>query len=127
MRTPAIALSALALLTLGCTANNTQPTPDQIRHDTAVATSTAVSDIKSAAQGIKDGLHQQAGTSVNPPININTATRPNLEVLPGITPPLARQIIAHRPYKVPADLRTKHVLTQAQLDEISSRITTNEL
>ena len=123
MRTPALALCLLLMLALGCTSPS-QPSQEQIRANAAAATRTVVSDVKGAAEGIRDGLHQP-GSPVNPPININTATRPNLEVLPGITPPLAKQIIAHRPYKMTADLRTKHVLNQGQYDKISSRITTN--
>ena len=121
MRTPTLILAAISLAAIGC--NSSQPTQDQVRHETAAATATVVSDVKGAAEGIKDGLHQQ----IHPvsTININSATRPNLEVLPGITPPLARKIIAHRPYATPDELRTKHVLTQAQLDAISTRISTN--
>jgi DNA uptake protein ComE-like DNA-binding protein len=114
-------LATLCLAALGC--NSSQPTQDQVRHETAAATATAVSDVKGVAEGIRDGLHHQVHPADT--ININTATRPNLEVLPGITPALARRIIAHRPYAAPADLRAKHVLTQAQLDAISTRISTN--
>jgi DNA uptake protein ComE-like DNA-binding protein len=119
MRTQALA--TLALVTLGC--NSSPHSQEQVRQETAAATATVVSDVKGAAEGIKDGLHQQIHP-VSPPIDINTATRPNLEVLPGITPPLAKKIIAHRPYATPDDLRARHVLTQAQLDAISTRITT---
>ena len=120
MRTPALTLATLALITLGC--NSSPHSQEQVRQQTAAATATVVSDVKGAAEGIKDGLHQQIHPAV-PPININTATRPNLEVLPGITPLLAKKIIAHRPYATTDDLRNKHVLTQAQLDAISTRIT----
>jgi DNA uptake protein ComE-like DNA-binding protein len=121
MRTPALALATVALIALGC--NASPHSQDQVRQQTAAATATVVSDVKGAAEGIRDGLHQQT-RSVPAPIDINTATRPNLEVLPGITPPLAKRIIANRPYATTADLRTRHVLTQAQLDAISTRITT---
>jgi DNA uptake protein ComE-like DNA-binding protein len=121
MRTPVTLIAfSLAALALGC--NSSQPTQQQVRQETAAATATVVSDVKGAAEGIKDGLHQQIHPAAT--INITTATRPNLEVLPGITPPLAKKIIAHRPYATPDDLRNKHVLTQAQLDAISTRITT---
>jgi DNA uptake protein ComE-like DNA-binding protein len=121
MRTPTLALATLSLIALGC--NASPHSQDQVRQQTAAATATVVSDVKGAAEGIKDGLHQQIHP-VTPPIDINTATRPNLEVLPGITPLLAKKIIAHRPYATTDDLRTRHVLTQAQLDAISTLITT---
>jgi len=119
MRTPAFAF--ITLFALGCNASpNSQ---QQVRQETAAATATVVSDVKGAAQGIKDGLHQQIHPVGPLPININTATRPNIEVLPGIKPPLAKRIIAHRPYATTDDLRTRHVLTQSQFDAISTRIT----
>jgi radical SAM superfamily enzyme with C-terminal helix-hairpin-helix motif len=119
MRTPAFTVAIVGMI--GC--NASPHSRQQVRQETAAATATVVSGVKGAAEGIKDGLHRQIHP-VSPPIDINTATRPNLEVLPGITPPLARKIIAHRPYATPDDMRNKHVLTQAQLDAISTRITT---
>jgi len=120
---PATALAAILLTAvLGCNNSNTAaPTPDQIRHDTAAATATVAGDIKGAAEGIKDGLHQAAG-----PVNINTATRPQLETLPGVDPVVANLIIHHRPYSDPSDLIKKHVLTGDQYDKLSSRIKTSD-
>jgi len=119
-------LSILAALTLaaalGCTPNNPNPTPDQIRSNTAAATATAARDIKAAAEGVRDGLHQNVDTKSV--VNINTATRPTLETLPGVDPVVADLIIRHRPYHDPSDLLKKHVLTHAQYDPISTRLTT---
>ena len=117
-----LVLATLTLIVLGC--NSSPNSQQQVRQETAAATATVVADVKGAAEGIKDGLHQQIHPVGPLPININTATRPNIEVLPGITPTLAKKIIANRPYATTADLRTRHILTQSQLDAISARITT---
>ncbi len=126
MRTPITILTlALTAVALGCSPN--PPSQDQVRHDTAVATATVASDIKGAAEGLRDGIHQEVhpASKSEDAVNINTATRPNLEALPGITKPLAAKIIAHRPYSDTSDLKSKHVLTGDQYDAISGRITAN--
>lgn len=118
-------LAALAVTaTLGCSPNQTNPTPDQIRHDAAKATSTLVTDTKAAAEGIRDGLHKKADAAPDM-VNINTAPRATLETLPGVTPAVSARIAAHRPYSDPSDLLKKHVLTHAQYDPISGRLITN--
>ena len=121
-------LPFLALATtLGC--NDSPKSQDQVRRETAVATSTIVSDTKAAAEGIRDGLHQElhrrpdARTDM---VDINAASRSTLETLPGITPALSARITAHRPYGATIDLRKRHVLTAGEYDAISSRITTSD-
>ena len=117
-------LAALSLaVALGCTPNQPNPTPDQIRKNTADATATAARDIKAAAEGVRDGLHKDA-PAAHDMVNINTATRPALETLPGVDPVVANLIIHHRPYSDPSDLLKKHVLTHTQYDPIAGRITT---
>jgi DNA uptake protein ComE-like DNA-binding protein len=118
-------LSALSLAAaLGCTPSQTNPTPDQIRKNTADATATAARDIKAAAEGVRDGLHKDA-PAAHDMVNINTADRPTLETLPGVDPVVANLIVRHRPYNDPSDLLKKHVLTHAQYDPISARLTTS--
>ena len=118
-------LAALTLTAaLGCSPNQPNPTPDQIRQNTAAATAKAASDIKAAAEGVRDGLHSTSNPHQDT-VNINTASRPTLETLPGVDPVVANLIIHHRPYSDPSDLLKKHVLTHAQYDPISSRLTTS--
>jgi hypothetical protein len=123
MRSPLAALTlTLLALTLGCTNSPNSPTPEHIRHDTAVATSTVAQDLKGAAEGVRDGLHNTAHPDA---VNINTASRPALETLPGVDPVVANLIIHHRPYAAPEDLVKKHVLTRDQYNQLSSRVTAN--
>lgn len=109
------ALFALALFGLaGC--RPAPKTPDQIRQDTANATAKAAQDTKAVAQGIYEGLRRQG------PININRATKDQLETLPGIDGPLANKIIAGRPYKDSSELRSRHIVSRAEYDRIATKI-----
>ena len=68
-------------------------TPDQIRQETAKATATAARNTKAVAQGIVEGLRTKG------PMNVNRASKRDLETLPGIDGAAADRIIAGRPYK----------------------------
>jgi DNA uptake protein ComE-like DNA-binding protein len=122
MRSLAILPLLVLAATLGC--NDSPKSQEQVRRETAAATSAIVSDTKAAAEGIRDGLHQEIRHNTDA-VNINTASRPTLETLPGITPALAARMVAHRPYDSTSDLRKKHVLTADEYAAISGRITAN--
>jgi len=66
-----LALSLALIAVTGCT--NQQRNPDQIRKETADATSTAAKDAKAVAQGVSDGLKQKG------PINVNRASPDDLK------------------------------------------------
>ena len=109
---------SLVIAALGC--NATPHSQEQVRRDTADATATIKSDVKSAALGIRDGLKRDVKSDA---VNINAASRPTLETLNGITPQLAGQIVAHRPYANAEQLRQKRILTRDQYDKIAGRLT----
>ncbi len=112
-----LAASALLLPVLGCT--NSPRDQERVRQDTANATAAIVSDAKAAALGVRDGLKRPSG---NEAVNINTASRPQLEALPGVTPAMASQIVDNRPYTDPVELRKKHILPRDVYDRISGRL-----
>ncbi len=110
----------LLLLSIGC---STSPrTQERVRDNTARATAVIAASAKSAALGIRDGLTRKP---VDTGVNINTATRADLEALPGITPAMARNIIANRPYKDPNELRKQKIVPKDVFNKISSRLTVN--
>ena len=118
MRTRYALAAPALLLALGC---STSPrSQERVRENTANATAAIASSAKSAVLGIRDGLARKP-TEVG--VNINTANRPDLEALPGVTPAMARAIVANRPYKDPNELRKKKILPKDVYNKISSRLT----
>jgi DNA uptake protein ComE-like DNA-binding protein len=91
-------------------------TPEEIRQQTAEATSKIKKDTVAVAQGIKEGLARER-------VDLNTATKPELTNLPGITDAHADKIFAARPFDNPDQLVTKRVLTQDEYDKIANRVT----
>ena len=123
MNAPAkFASLAAAALLVAC--NNTPQDSQRVREDTARTTATIKNDVKAAADGIRDGLHSD--TPASDRVNINTADKPTLETLPGVTSTVADRIIAHRPYSDTADLTSKHIVSQDEYDRLSSHITTTK-
>ncbi len=111
--TPILALVVLTLA--GCTPQ--QRSPDEVRKETANATSQAARDAKAVVQGVADGL-KHGGT-----VNINKASEKDLETLPGIDEAAARRIVDHRPYDNADDLVKKHLVSKSEYDHIAEKIT----
>lgn len=55
-------------------------------------------------------------------IDLNNASLRKIEQLPGVTPSMARQIVAGRPYGEPDDLVARGILSRHDLDRISDRL-----
>lgn len=94
--------------------------PDQIRQKTAEETATIKRDTKAVAQGIKDGLSNKRS------VDLNRASKPDLESLPGITTQKADRIIAERPYANAHQLVTRRILTEDEYAQIQDRIVVNK-
>ena len=110
-----IIVATVGLVTLcGCAPSS--PSPDQIRQDTAKATAAAARDTKAVAQGIVEGLKTKG------PININRATKAQLETFPGIDGTDADRIIVGRPYQNSEELPRRHVISRAEYHQIATKI-----
>ena len=108
-------IAMIGLLGLcGCSPANRSP--DAIRQDTAKATAAAARDTKAVAQGVFEGLKAKG------PLNINSATKQELETLPGIDSAAADRIISGRPYKDSQELPRRHVISKAEYDRIAGQI-----
>ena len=102
----------LMVVVVGCSPSSTQ----NLQQRTADATATAKRDAGAIARGVAEGLKRKG------PVNINSASEPDLEKLPGMTPRLANSVIAKRPYGATNDLVRKHVLTTPQYNRIKNQI-----
>ena len=56
-------------------------------------------------------------------VDLNHASRRQIERLPGITPSMASRIIDGRPYEDSADLVSRGILTERELGRIADRVT----
>jgi DNA uptake protein ComE-like DNA-binding protein len=101
---------------LGCSNQN----PDQIRQKTAEETAAIKRDSKAVAQGLKDGLSNKRS------IDLNRATRQDLESLPGVNSHQAERIVAERPYANTHQLVTRRILSEDQYSQIQDRVVVNK-
>ena len=110
--------SALAgCILAACAACAPNQTPDQLREKTAEATTTLKRDTKAVADGIKEGLAEKKS------VDLNKASRDDLDSLPGISAQKADRIIAERPYATPHQLVTRHLVSEAEYAQIQDRVT----
>lgn len=126
-----VALCALGLLLPGCGKQDTEKTKQeaaqatqQIKEGAKVAavelkkdTKEAVQQTKAAAAGVKEGLN-----SSDPPVNINKATRTQLQTLPGVDEETADRIVDGRPYHTRDEVGTRGVVSPDEFNAIKDKI-----
>lgn len=131
--------AALTLVSVGCNNWNSQDQSERdakTRDEVAKATErakpaieeagrkldkaaeVAVEEAHAAAQGVKEGWNNGQHALVD----INSATESQLTDLPGITRPVARRIIAGRPYHNRGDLVAKGLLSHDEYLKIRDDI-----
>lgn len=125
MRFGTIFLAAAAcvapLFYTACTACSSKPqSPEQLRQQTAAATATLKEDAKAVAGGVKDGLTRP---SSDKPLDLNSASKSQLQTLPGIDAATADRIVAGRPYSSEHELLEKRVVSRDEYSKIADRIT----
>ena len=83
--------------------------------------------VRDVVAGVKQGLADPSvpgrSTPASSQVDINHATSAELQSLPGVTPGVARRILANRPYASTDELVTKAHLRQSEYDRLSGRIT----
>ena len=110
-----VVFSTVLLLALGgCTR---QQNPQDLKEKTAQATEAVKRDARAVAAGIREGW------SRDKPLDLNAATKDQLQSLPGVTSARADHIIASRPYDQASDLLTRRVLPKAEYDKIADLVT----
>jgi hypothetical protein len=63
-------------------------------------------------------LRRGGGAEAVRPLDLNAAPVRRIEALPGVTPSMARRIVAGRPYDAPDDLVTRGILTERELERV---------
>ena len=81
---------------------------------TAGAQSTADSSMSAKAS--------KAVAALGEKLDINSATKDQLDALPGIGPAYAEKIIAGRPYRTKRDLVTKKIISRSVYEKIKDQI-----
>jgi len=127
--TAALALSLLLLS--ACSNQDTEKTKqeaakatEQIKEGSKVAAVELKKDAKQAAvqgkaiaAGVKQGL-----STPDKPVNINTASKTKLQVLPGIDEETAGRIIKGRPYHTTDEVGAKGAVSPEQFNAIKDKI-----
>jgi competence protein ComEA len=73
-------------------------------------------DTQAVVEGVRDGLKRDRL------VDLNQASKEQIEALPGMTSGQAERIIAERPYKDAQQLVTRRILSQAQYDQLKDKV-----
>ena len=112
-----LAAAGLILILTGCFSCSVKQNPQQLKEKTAETTAALKSDAKAVASGVREGW------SRDKPLDVNHATKAQLESLPGISAAAADRIIANRPYAKRDDLLRRGILTRREYERISEQLT----
>jgi DNA uptake protein ComE-like DNA-binding protein len=93
---------------------------DKAAAEARVAAADAEREANDVAAGVKAGLHNGKGGCVD----LNSASRADLEALPGVTAATARRIENNRPYGAPHDLVRKGVVSEQEYGRIAGNVVT---
>jgi len=119
------------LLLCGCSQQDTaktrqeaQQATEKLKQESKVAAveikkgaKEAAAQTKAAVQGVRDGLN-----TPDKPVNINSASRAELQTLPGVDEETANRIINGRPYHTREELGAKGVVSPEEFSAIKGKI-----
>jgi DNA uptake protein ComE-like DNA-binding protein len=127
----ATALAFSLLLVSACNQQDTEKTKqeaakatEQIKEGSKVAAVELKKDAKEAAvqgKAIAEGVKQGLSTP-DKPVNVNTASKTKLQILPGIDEETAGRIVKGRPYHTIDEVGTKGAVSPEQFNAIKGKI-----
>lgn len=127
----AAALSTSLLLISACSNQDTEKTKqeaakatEQIKEGSKVAAVELKKDAKEAAKqskAIAEGVKQGLSTP-DKPVNVNSASKAQLQTLPGIDEETAGRIMNGRPYHTTDEVGTRGVVSPDQFNAIKDKI-----
>jgi DNA uptake protein ComE-like DNA-binding protein len=122
---------SMLLLISACSQQDTEKTKQeaakatqQIKEGSKVAAVEMKKDAKEAAKqtkAIAEGVKQGMQTP-DKPVNINSASKVQLQTLPGVDEETADRIIKGRPYHTPDEVGTKGVVSPDEFNAIKDKI-----
>jgi DNA uptake protein ComE-like DNA-binding protein len=98
----------------GCAPKDNSPAA--VREHAADATAEIKRDAKAIAQGVHEGWTRDGS------VDLNSASKEQLQALPDVTPKVADSIVAHRPYANSSELVDRHILSKPAYDKIADRL-----
>jgi DNA uptake protein ComE-like DNA-binding protein len=110
-------LGLLLLLIPLCGCPTKPDNPATVRERAADATAEFKRDSKAIVQGVREGWTRDKS------LDINSASKEQLQSLPGVTPKLAENIIFHRPYAKTSELMEKHIMSKSEFDRVADQLT----
>ena len=113
----------LALLLAGVPAQTQETSSQSNAQGTGEKAKSAAKNAGQAAQKTTE----KAADKVTGKVDINSATKEDLEKLPGIGPATADKIIAGRPYNTKRDLLTKKILSQKEYDAVKDKLVAHKV
>ncbi len=116
-----VLISALACIVSLSACVVTRPSEQQsnqnVKEKTANATAALKRDAKEAAAGLREGWNRDKTA-----LDLNKASKDELASLPNMTAEKADKVIASRPFSSPEQLVTRRILTQAQYDQVKTKV-----
>jgi DNA uptake protein ComE-like DNA-binding protein len=91
-------------------------------HGTETAAKATASKTKDVASDVKSGVTGKSKTASTDKVDINTATKDQLDALPGIGEKYAQRIIDGRPYNAKNDLVRRKIIPQSTYDGIKDQV-----